>query len=297
VSDEFLAGHLAILAAVADHGGVTAAAGALNLTQPAVSNRLRTLEAFVGGALVARAGRRVVLTELGHELLPHARAIVRATARASAIKASLREAPHDVRVAISEAAIPLVMPRLTRCVGAAPMLNLQAVPCDASSAVRAVVGGDVDLAVSVAPPEAPADDLQRRSLLLDEIVLVRTGRVPAIVEIDAVRPLTVLWQARGSGVRATVERVLERAGRWPLGNIELGSSLGVLAAAAAGQGAAFLPRSYAAVWADAGRVRVSSIRTSDLFARFELICESPDQLAPGPRLVYDELLSSADHYG
>src|SRR5437868_769112 len=78
--NEMLAAHLPVLAAVADAGGVTAAARALSLTQPAVSNRLRTLEGLAGGPVVRRAGRGVALTELGERLLPHARAVARASA-------------------------------------------------------------------------------------------------------------------------------------------------------------------------------------------------------------------------
>lgn len=62
--------------ACADHGTLTAAAGVLNVSQPAATKSLAQLEAALGGALFERAGRRLSQTALGEALLPRARALV-----------------------------------------------------------------------------------------------------------------------------------------------------------------------------------------------------------------------------
>lgn len=59
--------------AVADTGGVTRAAGRLNLTQSAVSMQLKRLEESLGQALLDRSGRGVALTAEGEQLLGYAR--------------------------------------------------------------------------------------------------------------------------------------------------------------------------------------------------------------------------------
>ncbi|HME46717.1 LysR substrate-binding domain-containing protein [Mycobacterium sp.] len=64
--------------AVADCGGFHRAAAALHLTQSAVSQHLRRIEAVVGGPVVERSGRGVVFTELGQRVLRHARTILAA---------------------------------------------------------------------------------------------------------------------------------------------------------------------------------------------------------------------------
>jgi DNA-binding transcriptional LysR family regulator len=64
--------------AVADCGGFHRAAAALHLTQSAVSQHLRKVEAVVGGPVVERSGRGMVFTELGQRVLRHARAILTA---------------------------------------------------------------------------------------------------------------------------------------------------------------------------------------------------------------------------
>ena len=59
--------------AVADVGGVTRAAGYLNLTQSAVSMQIKRLEESLGQQLFDRSGRGVALTSAGEQLLSYAR--------------------------------------------------------------------------------------------------------------------------------------------------------------------------------------------------------------------------------
>ncbi|MEX0304107.1 MAG: LysR family transcriptional regulator [Leisingera sp.] len=62
--------------AVADHGGVTRAAGFLHLTQSAVSMQLKRLEELLGLDLLDRSGRTIALTASGEQLLAYARRMV-----------------------------------------------------------------------------------------------------------------------------------------------------------------------------------------------------------------------------
>src|SRR4051812_24505613 len=58
--------------AAAEHGSFSAAAASLHMAQPSLSEQVRRLEAELGVALFARAGRRLELTEAGRLLLPRA---------------------------------------------------------------------------------------------------------------------------------------------------------------------------------------------------------------------------------
>jgi DNA-binding transcriptional LysR family regulator len=64
--------------AVADCGGFHRAATVLHLTQSAVSQHVRRVEAVVGGPVVEKSGRGVAFTDLGHRVLTHARTILAA---------------------------------------------------------------------------------------------------------------------------------------------------------------------------------------------------------------------------
>jgi DNA-binding transcriptional LysR family regulator len=64
--------------AIARLGGFTEASRRLHRSQPAISRRIRELEAAVGATLFERIGRGVVPTDAGHALLPHAEAALAA---------------------------------------------------------------------------------------------------------------------------------------------------------------------------------------------------------------------------
>jgi DNA-binding transcriptional LysR family regulator len=68
---------LAHFVAVADHGGFTAAAKAVFVSQPALSLAVKDLEVEVGASLFTRIGHRVSLTAAGSALLGPARQVLR----------------------------------------------------------------------------------------------------------------------------------------------------------------------------------------------------------------------------
>ena len=83
------------LCAIADHGSLTAAADALDFTQPAVSQHLAALEAEVGAPLVTRSRGGAELTAAGRLLVEHARAALDRLALAELQVADLVE--HERR--------------------------------------------------------------------------------------------------------------------------------------------------------------------------------------------------------
>ena len=283
------ADQLIAFALLVDSGSVTAAARELNVSQPAVSGRLRSLQTLTGQMFYSRSGSSIELTPAGEALLPHARGLARAMRQAEHALDTPGEGAMAAAIAFSEAAVPFVVPRLAKAALGDKAIDLRVVACDASSAVGAVVAGDVDLAVAVGAPEPPTDGLERRPLLVDDIVLVQAGEQEPVVPLWALNELTVLWQAPGSGVRATAIRVLGDAGLWPRQTVELGSTLGVLAAVAAGYGAGLLPRRYVQPWIAMGAVSAATLDAEGLYARFELISPPAGHLARGPRALYDAL--------
>jgi DNA-binding transcriptional LysR family regulator len=68
------------------HGSVAAAAGALHLTPPAVSQQLMVLERETGASLIDRSGKQVALTAAGRLLAAHGERIA----------AQLRQAERDL---------------------------------------------------------------------------------------------------------------------------------------------------------------------------------------------------------
>jgi DNA-binding transcriptional LysR family regulator len=77
--------HCRVLLAVADSGGVAAAARALGVAQSTVSETLLSLERLIGASVTSRRpGRGATLTIAAETLVPHARALVAASEAALA---------------------------------------------------------------------------------------------------------------------------------------------------------------------------------------------------------------------
>ena len=74
-----------------EHGSFSAAADALHLAQPSLSEQVRRLEAELGVALFQRVGRGIVPTEAGRALRPHAEAAIAAVEAARMSVGAVRE--------------------------------------------------------------------------------------------------------------------------------------------------------------------------------------------------------------
>ena len=148
---------LAAFVAVAEHGGFSAAAGQLHLTQPAVSKRIAALEQSLQARLFDRLGRQVVLTEAGRALLPRARQML---AEAEAARRALQDLGQDIGGRLSLATSHHVglhrLPALLRHFTALhPRAALDIRFMDSEQAYAQVLQGQVDLAVTTLGPSEP----------------------------------------------------------------------------------------------------------------------------------------------
>lgn len=134
---------------VAETGGFTSAARALNRTQSAVSLQIKRLEARVGDVLFRRTSRRVVPTRAAETLLPYARRILRLHDEAAAAVGSPGRG-RSLRLGITEEQalvyLPNIIPRFSERF---PGVQLN-VECDLSTRLLArMEEGDLDLALTI----------------------------------------------------------------------------------------------------------------------------------------------------
>jgi DNA-binding transcriptional LysR family regulator len=222
---------LRTLVAIADCGGFHRAAGVLHLTQSAVSQHVRRLEAVVGSPLFARRGRISVLTPAGEELLAAARRILGAHDDALV---ALAHGPARTRLTIgssqhfADQLLPEVLAELRE---ALPHLQ-PTVRLDASArVVEAAANGAVDLGLAL----APARGARARSL----------GRIPlrwfaADPALAAQRPLPlILFDGTCAFRGIALDHLAAREVPWTIA-FEGDSLSSLLAAGRAGLGALLL---------------------------------------------------------
>src|SRR5580658_2468166 len=100
--DRLPLGALRMFEAVASHLSFTVAAEALNVTPAAVSQQIKTLEAYVQVPLFRRTGRRVEITAEGLELLPSVRAgLDRLESAVQQLKRYRRAGPMQISLIVS----------------------------------------------------------------------------------------------------------------------------------------------------------------------------------------------------
>jgi DNA-binding transcriptional LysR family regulator len=160
---------LRLFAAIADLGGITAAARKLGLTKSLVSRELAALEERLGTRLVQRTTRRVSLTDSGELLAIYARRVVEEVENAEAAIEAKRETPRGaLTVSVPFSILRFVLiPRLSEFRRAYPEIRLN---LDATMRVTNLIDEGIDVAIRIG--ELMSSSLVARRLAATPIILV-----------------------------------------------------------------------------------------------------------------------------
>jgi molybdate transport repressor ModE-like protein len=250
---------LRVLAAVARHGSVTAAAKALNYAQPSVSHHLARLEAETGTRLVERSGRGVRLTDAGRLLAGRAEEILgRLEAAEQELAAHVGQREERIRIAGFPSALATVVPAAAARLRAEyPGVDLLLAEAEPQGAIRMLRAGRVDVALvfsyvqhgttgkpAAAGQHADEDDGVRARLLFDEPVHLVTQAGAAAPRPGGHRLAGYAgcrWIAGCERCRAHLLWQCELAGFNPQIAFTTDDVLVAQALAAAGLGVALLP--------------------------------------------------------
>lgn len=232
---------------VAEYGSVSRAAEVLNLSQPAISGQLKTLQEQVGQPLYQRRARGISLTPAGEHLLPYAHAVARNVQQVEEQIHDLQNRPSlPLKVGFSYALSPQVAPLTLKAEEAGLKLIFSA--DTSANLVRQVHGGELDAALVVSPVNIPAGQLDAHNFGSDELRLITPCPHPlasqGYLNLASLQGETLLWAAQGSAVRRQAERLLEGAGVAVRHPLELGSLDAVRAALLSGHGVAILPTGF-----------------------------------------------------
>jgi DNA-binding transcriptional LysR family regulator len=238
--------------AVVRHGTFTAAADALWLTQSALSQQVRRLEAEAGVALLRRTPRGVEPTAAGEELLVHAEAVL---AEAAAARAALDRHAGAVRGRVRVAATIADAPRLPAALAAFhrehPQIQIALRHASEAEVAALAARGAVDVAVTALAGEAPAgatvaaagEEPLVAMLAPDDPLASRA----APLHLADLRDRPLILPEPATALRAAVMAACQAAGFSPVPLLEVGESGAVRHLAAAGLGASIVPASWLAL--------------------------------------------------
>ena len=167
-------GELRAFCAAVDLGTLGKAAVSLKISQPALSKRLRALEAAAGAKLLERSRRGVAPTAAGRRLYPEARRLLE---QADVVERVLESAPRaqaPIELAVSHTIAEFFLPpELVAYQADGRRPSVQLTIANSGAVRRMVAEARASIGIAAAGPEGEdeADDLEELELLEDEVVL------------------------------------------------------------------------------------------------------------------------------
>jgi DNA-binding transcriptional LysR family regulator len=240
---------LEIFAKVAELGSFSRAAEALFLTQPTVSEHIRSLEEEFGVRLLDRLGRGAAVTRAGQLLLSHAQRMLALSREArQAMDGFLGRMSGELMIGASTIPGEYILPPLIgRFKEKFPDISITLLIGDSQTAVDWVAEGRAELGVVGARLAHRA--VEYRELMPDDVVVVVPAAHPwhgrRQVSLEDLRGEPLLIRERGSGTRAALERALGEA-KLDIGAFrvvgEMGSTQAIKQAVKAGVGVSVISR-------------------------------------------------------
>ncbi len=276
--------HLRTFEMVVSCGSFSRAAEALNLTQPAVTAQMQSLEAELGLRLIERLPRKLLLTPAGEALLPYARALINLEEEAGRALAELKGLQAGcLRVGASPTIGTYLLPRMLgefrrRYPGLRVIAEIAPTP-------RVAELLEIH-ALNVGLVEAPVDseNLAAEPFLTDELVLVVpaehswAGR--AAVCLDELAREPHVAREPTSGTRQLVEQRLRAVGVELTPHLELGAIEAIKNAVAAGLGFSFISRLAIEAEEQLGTLVVVPLQGLDLRRPFYRLLHRHRQATP-----------------
>ncbi|MBA3506325.1 MAG: LysR family transcriptional regulator [Betaproteobacteria bacterium] len=253
--------------AVARLGSVSMAAQELHLTQPAVSIQIGNLEESAGTPLLQRTGRGIRLTEAGELLASYAGRILELWREAGDEMASLQgDFSGTLRVGAVTTAEYLLPPLLVTFANENPKVKVKLQVGNRDEIVRMLAGHEIDIAIMGRPPAELKTDSSAFAKHPMAFVAAPHHSVmsdPAIC-LATLAGARVIVRERGSGTRATVERLFKDAGLHLRIGSEMSSNEAIKQMCAAGFGVAFLSMHTCVLEMNAGLLKLVPVAGNPL---------------------------------
>jgi DNA-binding transcriptional LysR family regulator len=157
---------LQYFAAVAEHGSVSVAAQKLSISQSAVTEAVKDLEADLGVLLFDRHNRGLAITHRGHQFLRHAKTILTEVSGARRALQSDRQAVEGtLQIGVTSLMAGYVMSDLlAKYRRANPQVQVTAIEDAGEYLEHLLIGGELDVAVMVISNQRNSSALQTEIL-------------------------------------------------------------------------------------------------------------------------------------
>jgi len=205
--------HLRLILAIADSGQVSAAADALNISQPAASRMLHEVESLLKAPLCQRVARGVEMTRFGEAMAKRARSILLEIREASREITELKTGyGGSVNMgSVTGPAISLAVPAIRRVRGMYPAIQINCHVEASNVLARELLSARYDFVIGRLPDEFNPRDFEARPLGVEiSCLVVRAGHpllAKAPPKLEELRDYEWVFQPHGALLRRSIERL------------------------------------------------------------------------------------------
>jgi DNA-binding transcriptional LysR family regulator len=288
---------LKVFASVFRNRSFSRASEELRLTQPTVSEHVRTLEEELGVSLFDRSGRSIHATPEAEILFARATEIIE---RVGEIPGALSE--HRLvlagQVVLGASSIPgtyILPPAIAAFRARYPAVSFEVRIGDSREIAAAVAAHE--LLLGVVGSKIALGHLQYRPLMDDDLIVIdRPGAWEGPMTLKRLIERPAVVREEGSGTRREAERILQAAGTDP-GRLQvaaiLGSTEAVKHGVQAGLGWSVVSRRAVEAELAAGLLREVALKGVRMNRSFQLVTHGRRTL-PAPYRAFVEHLASKD---
>jgi LysR family carnitine catabolism transcriptional activator len=277
--------------AVAEHGSFGRAAGALRISQPALSTHVAQVERDLGISLFSRTTRAVRLTAAGESFVWRARRIIEELESALL---DVREQATIARGRLTVAATPTVAahvlpPAVQEFARRFPAVSVQIFDDVSSSVERLVSTGAADFGIGPSPAERTALDF--KPLVQDDFIAIMPRRHPLAergsVSLREVLEYPVLTLRPGTNIRSAIERAIPGLARTFRPAFEVHNHYTALGLVRAGLGTAILPAMVTQNLGERAHYAIAQITRPTIRRVIGFIFRRGERLQPSARAFHD----------
>ncbi|HWG31117.1 MAG TPA: LysR family transcriptional regulator [Steroidobacteraceae bacterium] len=272
-----------VFTTVARHLSFTRAARELHLTQPAVSQQIKLLEAEVGMPLFEQVGRKVQLAPAGTELLRYAHQTIELLREAAESLAAMRGLKRGVlqlgAVSTAKYFAPSLLSAFTP---AYPEVTIKFAVGNREEVIKHLAGNEIDLAIMGRPPRELDTDAE--AFAKHPLVIIASPSHPLAgkrkIPLRQLAGEQFLIREEGSGTRASMEHVF-RERRIPFRvSMEVSSNETIKQAVMAGMGISFLSAHTVGLELAAGKLAILDVAGLPIMRDWYVIHLREKRLSP-----------------
>ncbi|MEP2718599.1 LysR family transcriptional regulator, partial [Pseudophaeobacter sp.] len=168
--------------ALSTHRNFGRAAQACHISQPALSVQIKALEDLMGGTLVERRSRDVILTPLGRSVLSRGEQILQAAGQLDRLARDQSSGQRSLSLGVIPTIAPYLLPGLLADLRAHDLqLSIQVREARTERLLEALQEGTLDVAIMALPSGAPG--LVEEELFEDRFLLA--GSAKRLAQVNA----------------------------------------------------------------------------------------------------------------